>query len=283
MHWLCRDLILMYYIWQVLNHPVSKNYPPSLVYKMSFVKYIMKQVCFEFSSSLVSSFISYNCYKFEDIFLFCGDFHHEVQAEAGGHDLLGELYEFYAELVALPDSAGQNFCFKSYNLVSCMLYDVTNVMTDVLIFTARLWVCPHERIYKTPFTGYNWLSNMAGLFKITSFFYCFSTWIFISGCILLHWVGFSYKQQTSVWREVSTHSQLRCCCCSHIYYYQHYRRILEMGSGLGLTGIALCLLCKPHSYCFTDYHEEVLDVLSQNVTLNLDGNNCYMNMEMSYR
>ncbi|XP_032087260.1 protein-lysine N-methyltransferase EEF2KMT isoform X2 [Thamnophis elegans] len=46
------------------------------------------------------------------------------------------------------------------------------------------------------------------------------------------------------------------------------RRILELGSGTGLTGIAICKAFRPREYIFSDHHEGVLEQLSENIHLN---------------
>ena len=43
---------------------------------------------------------------------------------------------------------------------------------------------------------------------------------------------------------------------------------MELGSGLGFTGSAICQQCRPLSFLFTDCHKQVLDKLSHNVHLN---------------
>ncbi|XP_061848591.1 protein-lysine N-methyltransferase EEF2KMT isoform X2 [Colius striatus] len=46
------------------------------------------------------------------------------------------------------------------------------------------------------------------------------------------------------------------------------RTVLELGSGIGFTGIAICKSCKPRTYIFSDYHPSVLKQLTQNIHLN---------------
>ncbi|XP_074962021.1 protein-lysine N-methyltransferase EEF2KMT isoform X2 [Phalacrocorax aristotelis] len=46
------------------------------------------------------------------------------------------------------------------------------------------------------------------------------------------------------------------------------RRILELGSGIGFTGIAICKTCNPKAYVFSDYHHCVLEQLTENIRLN---------------
>ncbi|XP_061455348.1 protein-lysine N-methyltransferase EEF2KMT [Rhineura floridana] len=46
------------------------------------------------------------------------------------------------------------------------------------------------------------------------------------------------------------------------------RSVLELGSGIGLTGIAICKACHPRAYTFSDHHECVLQQLSANIRLN---------------
>ncbi|KAM4632280.1 protein-lysine N-methyltransferase EEF2KMT isoform 1-T2 [Discoglossus pictus] len=46
------------------------------------------------------------------------------------------------------------------------------------------------------------------------------------------------------------------------------RTILELGSGIGLTGLAICKSCHPKRYVFSDYHQRVLQQLKENIHLN---------------
>eukprot|EP00057_Strongylocentrotus_purpuratus_P003401 XP_003726565.1 PREDICTED: protein-lysine N-methyltransferase EEF2KMT isoform X1 [Strongylocentrotus purpuratus] len=57
------------------------------------------------------------------------------------------------------------------------------------------------------------------------------------------------------------------------------RRVLELGSGLGLTGLASCDLCQPLTYTFSDCHEQVLKTLQENILLNIHRNNSQQSSE----
>ncbi|NXQ35428.1 EF2KT methyltransferase, partial [Alaudala cheleensis] len=46
------------------------------------------------------------------------------------------------------------------------------------------------------------------------------------------------------------------------------RTILELGSGIGFTGIAICKTCQPRTFIFSDCHPCVLRQLGENVQLN---------------
>ncbi|NXS29270.1 EF2KT methyltransferase, partial [Pomatostomus ruficeps] len=46
------------------------------------------------------------------------------------------------------------------------------------------------------------------------------------------------------------------------------RTILELGSGIGFTGIAICKTCQPRTFIFSDCHPRVLRQLGENVRLN---------------
>uniref|UniRef100_A0A1B6IS42 FAM86 N-terminal domain-containing protein n=1 Tax=Homalodisca liturata TaxID=320908 RepID=A0A1B6IS42_9HEMI len=46
------------------------------------------------------------------------------------------------------------------------------------------------------------------------------------------------------------------------------RRVLELGCGVGLTGLAVSVTCRPLSYTLTDCHPSVLSALEHNLRLN---------------
>lgn len=47
-----------------------------------------------------------------------------------------------------------------------------------------------------------------------------------------------------------------------------YQTVLELGSGLGLTGLVLALECEAKTVYLTDCHEKVLEKLTENMQLN---------------
>ncbi|KAF5918422.1 hypothetical protein HPG69_011863 [Diceros bicornis minor] len=47
-----------------------------------------------------------------------------------------------------------------------------------------------------------------------------------------------------------------------------HRTVLELGSGAGLTGLAICKTCHPRAYIFSDCHSHVLEQLRGNILLN---------------
>ncbi|XP_077412392.1 protein-lysine N-methyltransferase EEF2KMT isoform X2 [Vanacampus margaritifer] len=46
------------------------------------------------------------------------------------------------------------------------------------------------------------------------------------------------------------------------------RKVLELGSGAGLTGVVVCRTCGPSSYIFSDCHQSVLQRLGDNLSIN---------------
>jgi len=55
--------------------------------------------------------------------------------------------------------------------------------------------------------------------------------------------------------------------------FLHNKHVLELGSGVGLTGLCVSLRCKPSSYWFSDCHPAVLSMLQSNILLNVSGLN----------
>ncbi|XP_076299116.1 protein-lysine N-methyltransferase EEF2KMT [Lasioglossum baleicum] len=49
----------------------------------------------------------------------------------------------------------------------------------------------------------------------------------------------------------------------------HDKVILELGCGVGLTGLHIIKKCSPNRYIFTDCHKSVLEMVCENVKLNL--------------
>ncbi|XP_047469800.1 protein-lysine N-methyltransferase EEF2KMT-like isoform X1 [Penaeus chinensis] len=53
------------------------------------------------------------------------------------------------------------------------------------------------------------------------------------------------------------------------------KKVLELGSGLGLMGLAVIKICEPASYIFTDLPTTVLTTLAENVKINLESDTTY--------
>lgn len=58
--------------------------------------------------------------------------------------------------------------------------------------------------------------------------------------------------------------------------------ILELGSGVGLCGIAVSLLCNPLRYIFSDCHPAVMNALVENIKINsgIEGSNDDASLEL---
>ncbi|XP_054275700.1 protein-lysine N-methyltransferase EEF2KMT [Macrosteles quadrilineatus] len=56
--------------------------------------------------------------------------------------------------------------------------------------------------------------------------------------------------------------------CLHNSLLLRSKRVLELGCGLGLTGLSVSLVCRPLSYTFTDHHPSVLQAVEYNIQLN---------------
>lgn len=53
----------------------------------------------------------------------------------------------------------------------------------------------------------------------------------------------------------------------------HNKKILELGSGVGFTGITIAKHCKINSILLTDCHEDVLSAICDNIAFNFPQNN----------
>ena len=54
----------------------------------------------------------------------------------------------------------------------------------------------------------------------------------------------------------------------HIILLYNFRNVLELGSGLGFLGIAVCKQCQLDSFTFSDFHPQVLFLLMKNIEIN---------------
>ena len=55
--------------------------------------------------------------------------------------------------------------------------------------------------------------------------------------------------------------------------------MLELGSGLGFTGLVVCQNCRPKQFTFTDCHKDVVDKLKKNIALNIPS--CASSLELA--
>ena len=55
----------------------------------------------------------------------------------------------------------------------------------------------------------------------------------------------------------------------HSICIMYCRCILELGSGSGFLGSVICSVCFPSSFTFSDCHDEVIELLLENVHRNL--------------
>ncbi|CAG2105137.1 unnamed protein product, partial [Medioppia subpectinata] len=56
-------------------------------------------------------------------------------------------------------------------------------------------------------------------------------------------------------------------------HYVHNKYVLELGSGIGLTGVCILKTCSPDVLAFSDHHSVVLRVLRNNIDTNNVGLN----------
>lgn len=58
--------------------------------------------------------------------------------------------------------------------------------------------------------------------------------------------------------------------------------VLELGCGVGLTGLCIIKKCFPKQYIFTDCHKIVLKMVSENIKFNLLNNENKIQSELKY-
>ncbi|XP_054718367.1 protein-lysine N-methyltransferase EEF2KMT-like [Uloborus diversus] len=58
-------------------------------------------------------------------------------------------------------------------------------------------------------------------------------------------------------------------CRENVVEFEN-KKVLELGSGIGLLGISILKLCHPCAYTFSDKSWEVLNVLASNIAINYD-------------
>lgn len=61
--------------------------------------------------------------------------------------------------------------------------------------------------------------------------------------------------------------------CAENVKQLHGKNILELGCGVGLTGMSVIAVCHPKQYVFSDYNTAVLDMLCENLRLNFPESN----------
>lgn len=77
---------------------------------------------------------------------------------------------------------------------------------------------------------------------------------------------------------------LGCWCFKNKDIFED-KFIVELGCGTGLSGISVCMNCKPCEYWFTDCHSIVLNTLKHNIQINEKRNkfNCkYDTIQLSW-
>lgn len=98
--------------------------------------------------------------------------------------------------------------------------------------------------------------------------FCYKTYKQKSGIITLKETCNIVCDGTTGMRTWEASHFLAEWCSENASYFQR-KSVLELGSGLGLTGLAVVQNCKPSSYTFTDVHDSVLKTLLKNVNINL--------------
>jgi len=66
--------------------------------------------------------------------------------------------------------------------------------------------------------------------------------------------------------------------CAENVKQLHGKNVLELGCGVGLTGINVITVCRPKQYIFSDYNLAVLELLCKNIKLNFFRENKQYNL-----
>lgn len=135
------------------------------------------------------------------------------------------------------------------------------------------WLVSYLCIMQAAFSFVDWIQEnkllfakkYVGLIHVSGGRWC-------TTCILDHQVLLrDYCTMWHMYWQCSSGMLIERCCILQIFAWLYHRSVLELGSGVGYAGIALCRMCQPTSCCLTDCHHDVLETLTENVAINLTG------------
>nr|XP_054925697.1 protein-lysine N-methyltransferase EEF2KMT-like isoform X4 [Dermacentor andersoni] len=104
------------------------------------------------------------------------------------------------------------------------------------------------------------------------------------GCTILHPTATAFPPRTAYIRNflkclINKASKFLSEWCLENRHLLRNKCIVELGCGVGLTGMVVCKTCCPLSYTFTDGHEAVLQSVEENLRLN-SVTECHTRAEM---